>query len=150
MIETIIVGASFSVLLILLLWVVVINVGLRKKWREISVQMLQTMFDNELLTKHLDELTLEIEQREVSNTDGFVKFLSESRDYAFTYIEDVQKNLVDFKNAVEPIFDYFFTYGQALGESPHGKIVKDIHREYLKLKTIIPDEQGENNEQGND
>jgi hypothetical protein len=35
----------------------------------------------------------------IEQTDGFVKFLSESRDWAFNYIEDVQSSIKSLKDA---------------------------------------------------
>ncbi len=60
-----------------------------------------------------------------------------------------QAKIVEFQKAVEPRFEYFHSYGQVLGENPHTQIVEDIYQEYLKLKTIIPDEQGEKDERNN-
>lgn len=144
MIETIVVATGLSLLFFLCLYLTVLNVRLRRKWKMISAQLLQTMLDQTLLERELQDALVEIEQREIQNTDGFVKFLSESREYAFNYIEEAQQKLVEFQKAVEPIFEYSRTYGKVLGENSHTKTVDDIYQEYLKLKTIIPDEQGEN------
>jgi hypothetical protein len=149
MIETVIVGTSISLLLVLSLYLAVKNMRLRRNWKMISADLMQSLFDRELIERELKDALVEIEQREIENTDGFVKFLSESRDYAFKYIEDTQEKLVDFQKAVEPMFDWSRSYGMVLGENAHTKTVEDIYQEYLKLKTIIPDEQGETNERNN-
>ncbi len=149
MTETIIVATAISLLTILSLYLAVTNLRLRKQRMQISADFLQAAFDKELLSQELSKAVMEIEQREIENTDGFVKFLSESREYAFKYIEDTQAKIVEFQKAVEPRFEYFHSYGQVLGENPHTQIVEDIYQEYLKLKTIIPDEQGEKDERNN-
>ena len=149
MIETVIVGASISFLLILSLYLAVANIRLRKSRIIVSAALMQSMADQSLLESELKNSIVEIEKREIENTDGFVKFLSESREYAFQYIEDTQKKLVDFQKEVEPMFTWARSYGLVLGENAHTKIVEDIYQEYLKLKTIIPDEQGETNEHNN-
>ena len=146
MIETVVVAVSISLLLILSLYLAVANIRLRKSRIIVSAALMQSMADQELIHQELQSALVEIEQREIENTDGFVKFLSESREYAFNYIEDTQKKLVDFQKQVEPMFTWARSYGLVLGENAHTKIVEDIYQEYLKLKTIIPDEQGETNE----
>ena len=146
MIETVVVAVSISLLLILSLYLAVANIRLRKSRIIVSAALMQSMADQELIEQELKSALVEIEQREIENTDGFVKFLSESREYAFNYIEDTQKKLVDFQKQVEPMFTWARSYGLVLGENAHTKIVEDIYQEYLKLKTIIPDEQGETNE----
>lgn len=149
MIETVVVAVSTSLLLILSLYLAVANMKLRRNWKVISGTLMQSLMDQSLIETELKDALVEIEQREIENTDGFVKFLSESRDYAFKYIEETQEKLVEFQKGVEPIFAYARTYGTVLGENSHTKTVEDIYQEYLKLKTIIPDEQGETNERNN-
>jgi hypothetical protein len=149
MIETVIVGVSISLLLILSLYLAVTNIKLRRNWKVISGELMQSLLDQTLIERELKDALVEIEQREIENTDGFVKFLSESRESAFKYIEETQQKLVDFQKAVEPMFDWSRSYGLVLGENSHTKTVEDIYQEYLKLKTIIPDEQGETNERNN-
>lgn len=51
-----------------------------------------------------NQLKLEIEKRaaeEIGNNDGFIKFLSDSRDWAFDYIEKVQESIKNLKTAVD-------------------------------------------------
>jgi cell division protein FtsB len=43
----------------------------------------------EALQRKLEQLQKESESRKVENTDAFVRFVSQSRDKAFEYIEDV-------------------------------------------------------------
>ena len=43
--------------------------------------------------------------------ENFIKFLSDSRDWAFEYIEDVQKQLETFIRDIEPEIMYFDEYG---------------------------------------
>jgi hypothetical protein len=140
--ETIIVASVLSVLLVISLVLAVSNIRLRRTLKIAEALFIQSELDKTMINKHLGEVVLELEQREVQNTDGFVKFLSDSREYAFKYIEDTQNKFKEFQKVVEPLFEE----GKTLGES---KIVEGIYQEYLKLKTIIPDEQGETNAKSN-
>ena len=46
--------------------------------------------------------------------ENFIKFLSDSRDWAYSYIEDIQKGLTNFVNDVEPEISHFDEYGDCL------------------------------------
>lgn len=74
--------------------------------------------------------------------ENFIKFLSDSRDWAFEYIEEVQKGLADFIEAVEPEIEYYNAYGAAIEGmvSPHDKALKKISVEFAKLKTLLPED----------
>jgi ADP-heptose:LPS heptosyltransferase len=64
----------------------------------------QLAADKLVLEKKINELVLEKEKSALSQNDGFVKFISQSREKAFEYIEDVQASLYELKllrNALE-------------------------------------------------
>lgn len=64
----------------------------------------QLAADKLILEKKINELVLEKEKSALSQNDGFVKFISQSREKAFEYIEDVQASLYELKlirNALE-------------------------------------------------
>jgi hypothetical protein len=73
--------------------------------------------------------------------ENFIKFLSDSRDWAYLYIEDVQKGLSKFVNEIEPEIVYFDEYG-IVGEAyPHYHSMKKISQEYKELKKLLPEEE---------
>lgn len=73
--------------------------------------------------------------------ENFIKFLSDSRDWAYLYIEDVQSGLTEFVNAIEPEIAYFDEYG-IIGEAyPHYHSMKKISQEYKKIKKFLPTEE---------
>ena len=51
--------------------------------------------------------------------ENFIKFLSDSRDWAYEYIEDIQKGVAHFVNEVEPEIAYFDEYGEVGSAYPH-------------------------------
>lgn len=60
----------------------------------------QQGIDMDFFSKEIVRLGEQIENAKLEKSDGFIKFLSESRDWAFTYIEDIQKDLTTlFNNA---------------------------------------------------
>jgi hypothetical protein len=78
---------------------------------------------------------------EIAN-ESYVRFLNESRDWAYGYIEDVQAKLKDFADEVEPQLDYFNTYGRAVA-SPHTIMLEKIDSAYVDLKSVLPQENEE-------
>jgi alpha-L-fucosidase len=72
--------------------------------------------------------------------ENFIKFLSDSRDWAFEYIEDVQKQLEDFIRDVEPEIMYFDEYGVVGDAYPHYHSMKKISAAYKDLKKLLPEE----------
>lgn len=88
----------------------------------------------------------ELEDLKFKTDDGvhkenFIKFLSDSRDWAYQYIEDVQAGLTTFIETVGPEIDYFKEYGDIAAMSPNYYSMKKISEEYDKLKTLLPEEE---------
>ena len=74
--------------------------------------------------------------------ESFLKFVSDSRDAAFEYIEEVQNGLEKFINAVEPHIKYYDEYGSVLEGMivPHDKALSAISLEFKELKKLLPGE----------
>jgi hypothetical protein len=72
--------------------------------------------------------------------ENFIKFLSESRDWAYEYIEDVQNGLESFINAVDSDIKHFDTYGDTLSMvRPDYLAMKNISTAYKKLQQFLPE-----------
>ena len=95
------------------------------------------------MTKLAEELKKK-EDVSIEKTDGFLKFISESRDLAFQYIEEMQEALVKFRSKVGPEIEYMVTYGQAGGDSPHLRSFAKIEKAYKELikETLPVEKQG--------
>lgn len=76
------------------------------------------------------------------DTENFIKFLSDSRDWAFSYIENVQIGLKKFIDEVEPQIEYYDKYGSAVEGMlvPHDFALKKISTEIKELKKFLPEE----------
>lgn len=75
-----------------------------------------------------------------TSKESFIKFLSESRDWAFEYIEEVQTNLQEFVDKVSPDIDYFDQYG-VIGSGPENDALKRISKAFKELKRLLPEEE---------
>ena len=82
--------------------------------------------------------TLEKTSPAIENSEGFLRFVSESRDWAFEYIEEVQKVLNEFVSEVDPLIEYFDKYGDSVGMVPNYEAMKHISSEFKKLKNLLP------------
>ena len=74
--------------------------------------------------------------------ENFIKFLSDSREWAFNYIEEVQSGISKFISNVEPELDYYTKYGSVVEGMipPHDKTLKKISQEFIELKKLLPEE----------
>jgi hypothetical protein len=72
--------------------------------------------------------------------ENFIKFLSDSRDWAYEYIEDVQRSLTLFISEIEPEIAYFDEYGLVGDAYPHYHSMKKISSAYKELKKMLPEE----------
>lgn len=67
------------------------------KYRKFIRVIAQLIVDNQVLKDKLNE-SMSLNSKEFS--DGFIKFLSESREAAFKYIEDVQASIKSYLDAI--------------------------------------------------
>jgi peptidase E len=94
---------------------------LRIEYKKTYALLVQSVFDKEELLKKFEEFVNDQSVKAIEETDGFVKFISQSRDWAFEYIEDVQKAIDEYKLSVE------------------SKDVKLKREKYKKLLEFLPD-----------
>jgi len=74
--------------------------------------------------------------------EAFLKFISDSRDWAYTYIDEVQEGLNSFINEIEPEIAYFDEYGIVGTSYPHYHSMKKISGAYKELKKLLPEDYG--------
>lgn len=72
--------------------------------------------------------------------ENFIKFLSDSRDWAFQYIDQSQKQIKEFVDMADKEFAFFDSFGSLTQEYPHYEEMKKISEEYKKLKSLLPEE----------
>ncbi len=101
-----------------------------------------------VIAQTLEFLMLQEAQQENNKTEkekineDFLKFISDSRDWAYSYIEDVQSSLNKFISDVEPEISYFDEFGIIGSAYPHYESMKKISEAYKELKKLMPDDYG--------
>jgi hypothetical protein len=81
-----------------------------------------------------------VKDEESIHKENFIRFLSESRDWAYEYIEEVQKGLNTFIDKVDSDINHFDTYGDTLSiVRPDYDAMKNISGAYKELKKLLPE-----------
>jgi hypothetical protein len=96
--------------------------------------------DQVALEKLVESMNLDSITDQEVHKENFIKFLSDSRDWAFAYIEDVQDKLKKFAEEIEPEIDYFKEYGDLTSMQPNYHSMKKISEAYKELKKLMPEE----------
>jgi hypothetical protein len=116
---------AFSIFIIVFVLTLVANLRVTYKNRKLRDQVLQLALDKAMLLDSIEKLSGK--QNPIEKTEGFLKFISDSRDWAFKYIEDVQKAIEDFNRAIDSKND------------------EQIEIALNNLKSFLPDNEEENN-----
>lgn len=101
-----------------------------------------------MVAQTLDFFMLQEAQKDQLKTDkerfneDFLKFISDSRDWAYTYIEDVQAALGKFVAEIEPEVLFFDQYGDLMSAQPNYNSMKKISEAYKELKKLLPEDYG--------
>ena len=118
------------------------NVSLRIKNVSLVSKTLQLAIDRNLIAEKLSNILDSKDLETIEKSDGFLKFITESRDWAFQYIEEVQTGLDKFINDIEPEIVYFDEYGVVGDAYPHYHSMKKISESYKELRKLLPDDYG--------
>ena len=112
---------------------------LLKKFIDIKNRAAKLVFDNFTLEKLIElQNDKDLKTSESIHKENFIKFVSESRDWAFSYIEEVQEGLSKFIDELEPEINYFKEYGDIGSMDPNYYSMKKFVEEYEKLKMLLP------------
>ena len=101
-----------------------------------------------MVAQTLDFFMLQEAQKDQLKTDkekfneDFLKFISDSRDWAYTYIEDVQAALDKFITDIEPEILFFDQYGDLMSAEPNYNSMKKVSVAYKELKKFLPEDYG--------
>jgi uncharacterized membrane protein YraQ (UPF0718 family) len=112
---------------------------LRRDKKRLLNSITKITLDNFILKSELEKAVATNQDNAIEKTDGFLKFVSDSRDWAFKYIEEVQEGLSKFTSRVGPTLKYLNTYGTAV-EGPHDESIKIISEAYKELESLLPED----------
>ena len=133
---------AFFIFIALFFVLVVRNIMLSLKVSSITKGLLQSEVDKNILAEKLFESSARNLMQKDESSEAFLKFVSDSRDWAYQYIEGVQSSLDSFITDVEPEIAYFDEYGIASSAYPHYHSMKKISGAYKELNKLLPDSYG--------
>jgi hypothetical protein len=131
---------SFAFFIILFFALIVNNIRFKVKISAISKQLIQAHIDKTILAEKLFEASARNLLKKENDSDAFLKFVSDSRDWAYQYIEDFQSSLNKFITDIEPEIAYFDEYGEVGSAYPHYHSMKKISGAYKELKKLLPED----------
>jgi hypothetical protein len=114
-----------------------------KKLARLTQECAKLFIDNRALEEFITANNVEFKNDSDIHKENFIKFLSDSRDWAFAYIEEVQVGLNKFVNDIEPEINYFKKYGDIGAMQPNYYSLKKITEAYEQLKDLLPKEEEE-------
>jgi hypothetical protein len=76
--------------------------------------------------------------------EDFIKFISDSREWAFEYIETVQKELIVFVDKVDKDIEYFNKYGDNMSLKANYNALNNISSAYENIKKLLPNDESKN------
>lgn len=129
----------FGLALLLFVALVITNIILRFDNKKLKTTIVQDGIDRAIIMEKLGEMLASQDKTNISQTDGFLKFVSDSRDAAFKYIEEVQAAINEFDQRVGPVVKHYKDTGKVLERKP-SELVKEIAQAYDKLMASMPKE----------
>ena len=104
----------------------------------------ESMFVDLVVLNHtIDELEeSKIKSDESVHKENFIKFISDSRDWAYEYIENAQKIIIDVVDKTQSTIDYNKEYG-SLSIEPYATHINTLADAIEELKVLIPSEEKE-------
>lgn len=118
------------------------NMRLNIKISLITERLLQSEINKNVLSTKLAEAYSSDLIKKDDSSEAFLKFISESRNVAYKYIEDTQFVLNKFITDIEPEILYFDEYGEIMRSQPNYNSMKKISGAYKELKKLLPEDYG--------
>jgi hypothetical protein len=84
------------------------NLRVRLKASRLNSEVNQSVADYIALSEKMEEALKNNDEQKIEQTEGFLKFVSESRDWAFQYIERVQIAIKNFQDVFHPIAEQYY------------------------------------------
>jgi len=139
MIFSIIEFVTFSIFLIVFFVLVFANIKTRLQNNKLKSNLTQETINRAIVMQEMQKLMAEVDVRNSNQNDGFLKFVSDSREAAFKYIEEVQSAINEFDSKVGPAVKYYKETGKMLDRRP-SEFVRELSEAYDKLMASMPKE----------
>jgi ABC-type uncharacterized transport system involved in gliding motility auxiliary subunit len=109
----------------------IVNILLSVNNKRLRKDVAQLTLDKITLYSQLDQMSVGNQNKSLEQTEGFVKFISESREWAFVYIENVQEALEEYRQIADVVpISKDMTVEQA----------EKLSKAYDKIMSFLPEE----------
>ena len=139
MIFNIIEFAVFVIALLIFVALIITNIHTRLQNNRLKANLTQESINRGIVMQEMQKLMVEIETKNSDQNDGFLKFVSDSREAAFKYIEEVQAAINEFDERVGPVVKHYKETGKVLERRP-SELVRELTEAYDKLMVSMPKE----------
>ena len=136
---------AYSLLVILVVYFAFRNMVIRRLLQNAITDKLQAEVNKNIVLVELNKAFQEVENMKLEKSDDFVKFLSDTRETAFTYIEDTQKKIAEFDKLLQEVAEWNRTYGTVAGDVPHAEKIEQISLAYDSIRALLPEKPTPNN-----
>jgi len=133
----------FSVTILVVATLSYAAVSTKIKNRQMFARLLQAEMDKIIVYAKFEELVKEKESKNIEQTDGFLKFISESREWAFKYIEETQAAIKTFDEKIGPIVKHYKENKKSLYRK-QSELMSEITSAYDTLMSSMPSEETKN------
>lgn len=127
---------SFAIYVASVTVFIIINIKQKKTIRSLSASLIQEAIDKKIYMEKLADELDKASMKPVEKTDEFLKFVSDSRDWAFSYIEDTQAmvKLVADKNT-----ELISKINSKSNKSDIYEAFKELSALVKKLENLLPE-----------
>jgi len=124
-----------GIFIVAFVYLIVSKTKLKVQNNKLKLMIVQSEIDKKALS---DRLSI-VPKDQNSHEEAFVKFLGQSRDWAFKYIEDVQEAVKKFKDEAGPSIDYYRNYGEVMWTPLH-ELFEKVAIAYDELINVLPED----------
>lgn len=127
--------AEIAITFVLILIIIILffkNIQLHMKNTEMLTTILQLNLDKIILKDRIDYDTGDKD----NDSEGFIKFISESREQAYSYIEESQQAIKSFLSFIDDSIDHLKSNSPK--DLKYRIIIKSLEKHKEKLKNLLP------------
>ena len=109
------------------------------KINKLNKSLTKLLISHRSLQEFIDSNNVEFKSESDIHKENFIKFLSDSRDWAYEYIEDVQKSIDSIIEKTEDKVKYHKDFG-SLEIEPYATQITILVDAVEELKTLLPEQ----------
>ena len=109
------------------------------KINKLNKSLTKLLISHKSLQEFIDSNNVEFKNESDIHKENFIKFLSDSRDWAYEYIENVQKSIDGIIEKTEATIKYHEDFG-SLEIEPYATQITILADAIEELKTLLPEQ----------